>query len=182
PVVPGEHRHPNRLARRGGDREADPGHRQRRARRPRGPGPHPHRGRRRRRGAGVAALATATVSLRNRAELQLSTGVQLGLVVLIGAALFVVFRGTSTLPHHDDAPLFSTLNGVRDWVDANRTINPVFLYVFGPIRSGIDLLSEALTVAFDHVSWVGVLAIATALGLVLVSWRTALLVACSLAV
>ncbi|MBI3745013.1 MAG: ABC transporter permease subunit [Chloroflexi bacterium] len=126
-------------------------------------------------------MAAPSVGMLRRPELRLSTGAQLGLLVVVVAVLFVPFRGTWNLAHHDDASLFKALNGIRDWVDANRTINPVFLYIFGPIRSGIDALSEALTFVFDHLSWVAVMSIATALGLALVSWRTALLVAGSLA-
>jgi glycine betaine/proline transport system permease protein len=117
------------------------------------------------------------VGLRAGLSLGLSTPARLGLLLAVVATLFVVFRGTWTLPHHDDAGLFRTLNGARDWVDANRTINPVFLYVFGPLRAGIDALSAALTFAFGKLSWVGFVAIASALGLALVSWRTAILVA-----
>jgi glycine betaine/proline transport system permease protein len=126
-------------------------------------------------------MAAPSLSLPRRPELQLSTAAQLGVLLVVLAVLFVPFRNTWPLPHHDDAGLFKTLNGLRDWVDANRTINPVFLYIFGPIRTGIDLLSDALTFLFDRVTWVGVMAVATALGLALVSWRTALLVAGSLA-
>ena len=96
------------------------------------------------------------------------------------AVLYIVLQGTWPLEHNDDAPLFLTLNGVRDWVDANRTVNPVFVYVLGPIRAGIDWLDEALTFAFAHINWVALTAIAGALGLALVSWRTALLVVGSL--
>jgi glycine betaine/proline transport system permease protein len=127
-------------------------------------------------------VTAASIGLRNRPSLQLSTSAQLGLLALAVAVLFVVFQGRWTLHHSDDASLFTALNGVRDWVDANRTINPVFLYFFGPVRTGIDLLNDALTFLFDDLSWVGFFAIVTSLALALVTWRTALLVAISLTV
>jgi glycine betaine/proline transport system permease protein len=73
------------------------------------------------------------------------------------AVLFLVFRGQWTLPHNDDYGLFSFLNGVRDWVDANRTI-------LEPIRAGV---AAAVTVFDDllaSLGWPGVIGLAAALG------------------
>ncbi len=127
-------------------------------------------------------MTAPSIGILRRPGIELSAAAQVGLLLLVVAVLYIPFQGTWTLPHHDDAVVFNTLNSFRDWVDANRTINPVFLYVFGPIRAGIDALSVALTFVFDHLSWVAVMGITTALGLALVSWRTALLVAGCLAV
>jgi glycine betaine/proline transport system permease protein len=123
---------------------------------------------------GLAATA------EQRIPLSLGRGAQLALVAIVFLAGFVLLHGTSTLPHNDNSQIFLTLNGVRDWVDANRSTNPVFLYVLGPIRAAIDWLDGALTVLLSQVSWLGILAVAGALGLSLVSWRTALLVTLSL--
>jgi glycine betaine/proline transport system permease protein len=122
-------------------------------------------------------MTAVPIRIRRGFDLRLSTAIQLALLLAVVAVVFIVFRERWTLPHRDDAELFRTLNGVRDWVDANRTINPVFIYVFGPLRAAIDGFSAALTFAFGKVSWVGLLAIATALGLAFVTWRSALLVA-----
>jgi glycine betaine/proline transport system permease protein len=127
-------------------------------------------------------MSAVSARLRGGVALRLTTGAQLLLVIAATAVLYLLFRDTWSLPHHDDAALFKALNGVRDWVDANRTINPVFLYLFGPLRSGIDAVSGLLTSVVGALSWVGLLAIATALGLALVTWRTATLVAVCLAV
>jgi glycine betaine/proline transport system permease protein len=127
-------------------------------------------------------LTALAVALRSRAEIAPSRGVLLAGLVGLAAVLYIVFQGTWALEHQDDAPLFLTLNGVRDWVDANRTVNPVFVYVLGPIRAGIEWLDTALLFAFAHVNWVTLTALAAALGLALVTWRTALLVAGSLLV
>lgn len=119
-------------------------------------------------------------TLARRIDVRLPKWALLAGLFGIGAILYILFQGTSTIEHDDGAPLFLTLNGVRDWVDENRTINPVFLYVLGPIRGGIDLLDDAVSFVLAQFSWVGLMAIAGAISLVLVSWRTALLVLGSL--
>lgn len=122
-------------------------------------------------------MTAAAASLgRLTGAFSLGRTTQLALLFAGSAVLYLLFQGTGLLPHHDDAPLFLSLNGVRDWVSDNRTVNPVFLYVFGPLRAGIDLLLDAVTFVFDHLSWIGELAIGGALGLAFVTWRTALLV------
>jgi glycine betaine/proline transport system permease protein len=127
-------------------------------------------------------MTAASLGLRTGRVPQLSGRAQLGLIAVVAAALFVVFQDSWLLPHRDDADLFKALNGFRDWVDANRTIHPIFIYVFGPIRSAIDVLNDSLIFLFKDLSWVGFLAIMSALALALVSWRTALGVAASLVV
>ena len=123
---------------------------------------------------GLAATAQPRLAVRVGRGGQL-----LGLAVVFFVA-FLALHGTWTLPHKDDAPFFLTLNGVRDWVDANRTTNPVFVYVLGPIRAAIDWMDGALTFLLAQASWVGLMAVAGSLALILVSWRTALLVVGSL--
>lgn len=127
-------------------------------------------------------MTAASIGLRAGLIPDLSSRVQLVLLAVVAVVLYVLFQGTATLPHHDDAGLFKTLNDARDWVDANRLVHPIFLYGFGPIRTGIDVLNDALIFLFDDLSWLGFLAVVSALGLALVSWRTALLVAVSLVV
>jgi len=126
----------------------------------------------------VTGLA-ATVEPRY--AVSLGRGVQLLALAVVFGVLFVMLQGTATLPHNDDSQIFLTLNGVRDWVDANRATNPVFVYVLGPIRGGIDLLDGAVTFVLQQLSWVGLFAVSGALALAFVSWRTALLVVGSLA-
>ncbi len=121
-------------------------------------------------------MTAASLSLGRRAEIRLSRGQQLGLLLLGWAVLYLIFNGQLTLAHSDDAPLFQTLNGVRDWVDSNRTTLPLFVYVLDPIRDGIGWLIDALTWVFSNVSWLGVTAIFGAMGVVFVGWRTAILV------
>ena len=121
-------------------------------------------------------MTAASVSLGRRAEVRLSRGRQLALLLGVWAVLYLIFNGKLTLAHSDDAPLFQSLNGVRDWIDANRTTLPLFVYVLDPIRDGIGWLIDALTWVFSNFSWLGVSAIFGAMGLVFVGWRTAILV------
>ncbi len=121
-------------------------------------------------------MTAGSILLGGRAEFQLSRGRRLALLLGAWAVLYLVFNGRLSLPHSDDAPLFQSLNGVRDWVDANRDTLPLFVYVLAPIRDGIGWLIDALSWVFSNVSWIGVTAIFGAMGLVFVGWRTATLV------
>jgi len=125
----------------------------------------------------VTGLAAA---VRPRVAVGFGRGAQLLALAIAFGVLFALLHGTSTLPHKDDSPLFVTLNGVRDWVDANRATNPIFVYVLGPIRGAIDDLDGAVTFVLNQISWIGLLTIGGVLAFVFVSWRTALLVVASL--
>jgi len=118
----------------------------------------------------VTGLAAA---VQPRTTISVGRAGQLLVVAIIFLAGFLVLQGTASLPHRDDSQVFLTLNGVRDWVDANRTSNPVFVYLLGPIRAAIDGLDDMLTFIVKQLSWIGVAAIAGALAFALVSWRTA---------
>jgi glycine betaine/proline transport system permease protein len=91
------------------------------------------------------------------------------------AIAFAIFHGQFLLPHDDDAPLFSTLNGVRDWVSANRATNPFFLYLIEPIRVGIGAAVAFLQDVLHGLSWPAVVVIAGAIGALGGGWRLALL-------
>jgi glycine betaine/proline transport system permease protein len=93
----------------------------------------------------------------------------LALVLLAAAAItYVVFRNTWTLPHDDDEPLFRTLNGVRDFVDENRT-------VLESIRLAIGSIVDAFDFAIESLGWPGIIGLGGALGLIFGGWRLAAL-------
>jgi glycine betaine/proline transport system permease protein len=121
-------------------------------------------------------VTAASLSLVRRGELQLSKSQQVALLLVVSAVLWVAFRGRWTLPYNDDTPLFQFFNDIRAWIDTNRSTGPFFVYVIEPIRLGITALVDACEQVLVTLGWVGVTAIFTALGLVFVSWRTALLV------
>ena len=122
-------------------------------------------------------MATAPIALpRSLAGTGLSRGKSLALLLFAATAVWIAFQGQWTLPYDDDTPLFRALNDVRDWLSANRLTLPVFVYVFDPIRQVIKALVDGFQMVFGGMSWIGITAVFTALGLAFVTWRTALLV------
>lgn len=96
-------------------------------------------------------------------------------LVAVGAvALWIVFRGQLNLPHNDDYDLFNWLNGVRDWVHANRT-------VLDPIRAGIAGLVALFDDLLASLGWPGVIAIAAAIGYAFGGYRLLILAATAFA-
>jgi len=89
--------------------------------------------------------------------------------------LFLVFQGQWTLPHDESASIFTTLNGIRDWVEANRTTSPLFIYILSPIRMGIDGLVTGIDAFLALLGWPGILAVSGALGMIFGGWRLAIL-------
>jgi glycine betaine/proline transport system permease protein len=123
--------------------------------------------------------ATAGALSPPRLALPSSRGIQLGALLAVAAVLYLIFRGQATLPLDSEAPIFTTINGIRDTIDQNRLTSPAFVYVFSPIRQAIGILVDVFTFGLETLSWIGVTAIAGALGLALVGWRTSLLVVLS---
>ena len=96
-------------------------------------------------------------------------------LALAAAVLFVLFRGQLTLPHDNNAPLFTTIKDIRVWVEDNRDTNVVVGTLIGAFRG----LAGGLVVFFQDVlhalSWPGLTGIAAAIGLLIGGWRYALL-------
>jgi glycine betaine/proline transport system permease protein len=98
----------------------------------------------------------------------------LALAVLV-TALYLLLRGQAALPHEEDTQTFRALNGVRDWVDANRTTSAVFVFIVNVIRQGVAGLVALILALLDGLGWVGVLAVAASIGLASGGRRIALL-------
>ena len=93
------------------------------------------------------------------------------LIVVLGIAAaiaYVLFRDQWTLPHDDDAPLFRSLNGIRDTVADNRSI-------LEPIRATVAGLIDVFNNILASLGWPGVIGLAGALGLAFGGIRLALL-------
>jgi glycine betaine/proline transport system permease protein len=120
-------------------------------------------------------VTSAPISLTRPVALRLSRGSSLAILFAAAGVLYVAFQGQALLPFNNDNPVFTFLNGVRDSFDANRGNGPIFLYLFDPIRGGIGSLVDVFTLVLRGLGWIGLTAIAGALGLILVSWRTAAL-------
>lgn len=97
----------------------------------------------------------------------------LGLVVAT-ILLYLGFHDTATLPHDEDAPVFRTLNGVRDWVDANRT-SALFSVVVRPVSEGISQLVGFLRFVLTSLTWPAFLAIGATIGIAVGGWRIGIL-------
>ncbi|SDG18665.1 glycine betaine/proline transport system permease protein [Lentzea fradiae] len=109
-----------------------------------------------------------------------------GGIVLAWLVLWLVLRDVGTLPLDASqlTPLHRWINEVNDAVGASRNTNPVFLYFFNEIRLVIDefvTLIQALIAqpSFGRpvpvIGWLGVVAIAGFVSLVVAGWRVALL-------
>ena len=121
-------------------------------------------------------MTAAAVAIRRPVGIRLSKTRQLLLLLAAAAVLYLVFQGMFVRPYDPDAALFNWLNGVRDWLEANRS-GPFFVIVINPIRVSLNFLVTVVTDGLTAIGWTGVVAIGAALGLVFVTWRTALLVA-----
>ncbi len=122
-------------------------------------------------------MTAASLSIGRRGVLvRASKPQQLGLLLVVSGVLWLVFHGQWTLPYNDDTPLFRTLMDVRNWIDTVRGSGPFFVYVIDPIRQFVGSLVDISLYVLESLSWIAVTGIFAALGLVFVSWRTALLV------
>ncbi len=124
-------------------------------------------------------MTAVSFPLAGRTEFQLSKGGRIALLFAVAAVLYLLFHDQWTLPHSEDADLFLRINSGRDWVDENRTTFPLFIYVFEPIRAGIEWLIAAFLTVLQGLTWIGLTATFGALALIFVSWRTALFVVAS---
>jgi glycine betaine/proline transport system permease protein len=113
----------------------------------------------------VTAIGQGAVSAPGIRVSRRSAALLLGLAAVV---LFVLFRGQWTLPHNDDYGLFRTLNGVRDWVDENRTL-------LDPFRGGIAALVALFMDLLASLGWPGVIGIAAAIGWAFGGWKLTVL-------
>jgi glycine betaine/proline transport system permease protein len=63
----------------------------------------------------------------------------------------------------------------RDWAIQNRTTSPLFVYFLTPIANGVEAVYDNLLQILDRMTWLGVVAGATAVAAVVAGWRMALL-------
>ena len=111
----------------------------------------------------------------------LPRGVQVSMRPLLGlvflgavAVVYALLAGQWTLPHDDDAATFRQFNGARDWLDLNRTTNPVLVALTG-LRSLFNVVYGLLLAALQGLTWPGLIAAGGAIGLVAGGWRLAAL-------
>ncbi|SDK15999.1 glycine betaine/proline transport system permease protein [Nonomuraea maritima] len=90
-------------------------------------------------------------------------------------AAYVIFRGTATLPHDDEAPQFLAVTDLREWIDDHRNDNPFFLYFLNYIRLGVGALHTLFQTVLYALGWPGITGVMGALAWLAGGWRTGLL-------
>lgn len=99
----------------------------------------------------------------------------LGLALLgTVAVLYILFAGQWTLAHDDDAATFHVFNDARDWLDLNRTTNPV-LIALTAARTLFNAAYDLLLGLLQGLTWPGLTAVGGAIGLAVGGWRIAAL-------
>ncbi|TDD47454.1 ABC transporter permease subunit [Nonomuraea terrae] len=95
-------------------------------------------------------------------------------VAVVLAAAYVVFRGTATLPHDDEAPQFLAVTELREWIDDHRNDNPLFLYFLNYIRLFVGALHTLFQSVLHALGWPGITGVMGALAWLAGGWRVAL--------
>src|ERR1700736_354985 len=184
-------------------RQADQGCRRRQVARHGGPRRNPRGDRQGRRGRCVMATIavgappappapaaqprTSWFSERGPAQFIAVIGAVLGVWIV----LFTLLRGRNTLALAPAAtkPLHVWLSDLQTSVGEGRNTNPLFTYLFNPIRSVIDAFATAIQDLIAHpvdgrpvpyIGWLGVVVLFTVLAWVLGNWKVALLTLCGL--
>lgn len=137
--------------------------------------------------APAAQPRTSWFSERGPAQFMAAIGAVLGVWIV----LFTLLRGRSTLAlaPADTKPLHVWLSDLQTSVGEGRNTNPLFTYLFNPIRSVIDAFATAIQDLIAHpvdgrpvpyIGWLGVVVLFTVLAWVLGNWKVALLTLCGL--
>ncbi|MFG1707610.1 ABC transporter permease [Nonomuraea sp. M3C6] len=96
-------------------------------------------------------------------------------VAVLFAAAYLVFRGTGTLPHDNEAPQFLAVTDLREWIDDHRNDNPLFLYFLNYIRLFVGGLYDLFETVLYALGWPGITGVMGALAWLAGGWRIALL-------
>ncbi|GAA3318421.1 ABC transporter permease [Arthrobacter ramosus] len=108
-----------------------------------------------------------------------------GVVWLVGF-LFLHGTATLTLPASELTDLHRSLNQFNAWVASNRADNPVFQYVFTPLRSAVDAVANLFIGIFaasstglrlPEIGWLGTVALLSWIAFAVGNARVALLTA-----
>lgn len=124
-------------------------------------------------------MTALSLPARARLDPRTSRPLAVGLLVLAAAVLYLLFRGTATLPFDQDHGLFRTLTEARDMIRDDR---PAVLEAIGALKGPVGALTSATIGLLQYVGWLGIIASATAIGWLTGGWRLALLAVSGLAV
>ena len=117
-------------------------------------------------------MTSIALPARARLDPRASRWVALALLASVGVVLFLLFRGTSTLPIDSDSPVFRALTDARNTIRDDR---PPLLEAIGAIKGPVGWLANSIIGVLGYIGWLGIVGIATALGWVAGGWRLALL-------
>ena len=120
-------------------------------------------------------MTAVALPARLRGGVAIGRGSWLILLAVAFAVGYLIFRGTSLLPHNEDAGVFKFFSDVRDWVNDNRNANPVLVIVVGTIKAVAGGLVDLFVGALTGAGWPAIVALVAALGLAFGGWRLALL-------
>jgi glycine betaine/proline transport system permease protein len=107
---------------------------------------------------------------RMRLDPRSSRWALLALIVAAAAVLYLVFRGTATLPTNEDSPVFRALTDARNTIRDDR---PPLLEAIGSLKGPVGALANGIIDALLYIGWLGVVGIATAIGWLTGGWRLA---------
>ncbi|SEG55668.1 glycine betaine/proline transport system permease protein [Nonomuraea solani] len=95
-------------------------------------------------------------------------------VVVLFAGAYLVFQGTGTLPHDDEAPQFLAVTDLREWIDDHRNDNPLFLYFLNYIRLFVGALYDLFQGTLHALGWPGITGVMGGLAWLAGGYRIAL--------
>ncbi len=96
-------------------------------------------------------------------------------VAIVAAAVVGLAVFPSGFPDGLTVDLAKPLNAANDWVIANQRTHPLFVYVFTPLKNGINSAVEQLVTGLARLTWLGLLALVVALSGYVAGWRKAIL-------
>jgi glycine betaine/proline transport system permease protein len=100
----------------------------------------------------------------------------LGGIVVVWVGLYLALNGHAALADgQPSTAVQDRFTSMRDWVDANRNSNPVFVYFFNYLRVGLENFFPWIQNTLTNIGWTGVTALFGALALVFANWRIAVL-------
>ena len=124
-------------------------------------------------------MTAAGLTAARTPQFRLTRGRAIALLLAAAAVVFAIAHDTFTLPLDTSAPLFQSINDIRTWLQVNHNAW-FFVYFFTPIRTVLTQLVTVASTGLADAGWIGVTAVAGALGLAFVTWRTGLAVALAL--
>jgi glycine betaine/proline transport system permease protein len=101
----------------------------------------------------------------------------LGAVIAVAVAWVGVAWLSAGFPERWVIDVSGWFDAFRVWAIRNRTTSPLFVYLLTPIGDGLDVLLTQTETILQRMTWLGLVAAASAIAAVVAGWRMALLTA-----